>query len=128
LDAFNHPRPSRPRWRLPLVGLLCVILPFMIFAWGTVYKVSLYKADKGGAPAKVCTRSSDAAKRSVSHAIDGHKDIGNGMVPSLPVNVSLILPELHAAALAESLPVIVPLQSVPNLAARPPPIKFLSAS
>jgi hypothetical protein len=100
----------------------------MIIAWGTAYKVSLYKTDRGGAPAKVCTRGSDAAKSSVSHAIDGRTVIGNGIVPSLPVTVSLILPELRGAASAESLPVIVPLQFLPNLTARPPPIKFLFAS
>jgi hypothetical protein len=77
---------------------LCVILPFMILAWGTAYKLSLYTTAKREAPAKVSTRGSDAAKSSVSHAIDGHKVVGNGIVPSLPVNSSRVSPEFRDAA------------------------------
>jgi len=46
----------------------------MIFAWGTGYKLSLYKSEPGAcaAPAKVCTRGSDAAKIAVEYAADGH--------------------------------------------------------
>ena len=47
-----------------------MVLPFMICAWGTAYKLSLYKTETNSAPAKVCTRGSDAAKSSVSQAID----------------------------------------------------------
>lgn len=125
MDAFNHPRPSRSKMRFPLCVLLCVVLPFMIVAWGTAYKLSLYKTYKNGAPAKVCTRGSDAAKCSVSQAIDGRKVIGNGIAPSLPTNFCLVLPELRNVALSEAFQVILPLQSGPILAARPPPIGFL---
>jgi hypothetical protein len=125
LDAFNYPRPSRSQWRFPLYGVLCVILPFTILAWGTAYKLSLYKTDKNGAPAKVCTRGSDAAKSSVSQAIDCHKVIGNGAAPSLPVDFRLVLPAPHDVALPEAFQVILPLRSTPILAARPPPIGFL---
>ncbi|MGD0647793.1 MAG: hypothetical protein ABR971_07370 [Acidobacteriaceae bacterium] len=107
---------------------MCVILPFMILAWGTAYKLSLYTTAKREAPAKVSTRGSDAAKSSVSHAIDGHKVVGNGIVPSLPVNSSRVLPEFRDAASAEFHPVILSLHSAPNLAARPPPIKAHFAS
>ena len=44
----------------------------MVFAWGTNYKLSLYKAQRESPPAKVCTRGSDAAKRAMHHAADGH--------------------------------------------------------
>jgi hypothetical protein len=43
----------------------------MVFAWGTNYKLSLYKAEHGNSPAKVCTRGSDAAKSALDHAADG---------------------------------------------------------
>jgi hypothetical protein len=124
LDAFNHPQPSRPKWRFPLVGLLCVILPFMIVTWGTAYKLSLYTTAKTGAPAKVCTRGSDAAMSSVSHAIDGRKVAENGVVPSLPVYVSLVPLALHEVGLGEANTVIRPLPSGRIRAARPPPIRF----
>jgi hypothetical protein len=43
----------------------------MVFAWGTHYKLSLYKAGHQGFPAKVCTRGSDAAKNAIDHVSDG---------------------------------------------------------
>ena len=44
----------------------------MVFAWGTNYKLSLYKTGRQSSPAKVCTRGSDAAKNALDHASDGH--------------------------------------------------------
>jgi hypothetical protein len=125
LYELKHPRPSRSKWRFPLCGLLCVVLPFMIFAWGTAYKLSLYKTETNSAPAKVCTRGSDAAKSSVNQAIDSRKVIGNGIALPLPVNFSVVLPGRRDVALSEACQVILPLQSCPTLAARPPPIRFL---
>jgi hypothetical protein len=52
-------------------GFVCLALAFMVFAWGTNYKLSLYKAQRESTPAKVCTRGSDAAKRAIHHAADG---------------------------------------------------------
>lgn len=43
----------------------------MVFAWGTNYKPSLYKAGHQEFPAKVCTRGSDAAKNALDHAAGG---------------------------------------------------------
>ena len=43
----------------------------MVFAWGTNYKLSLYKAGHEGSPAKVCTRGSDAAKNAVAQSARG---------------------------------------------------------
>ena len=102
-----------------------MVLPFAIFAWGTAYKLSLYKAENNCAPAKVCTRGSDAAKSNISQAIDGRKVIGNGTAPAAPANFPIIFPGLHDVALSETCPIILPLQSWPILAGRPPPIGFL---
>jgi hypothetical protein len=102
-----------------------VVLPFAIFAWGTAYKLSLYKTETNIAPAKICTRGSDAVKSSVGQAIDGRKVIGNSIAPSLPVDFSVVLPERREVGLPEACQVIVPLQSCPILAARPPPIRLL---
>lgn len=54
-----------------MYGLFCLSLGFMVFAWGTNYKLSLYNAGHQNLPAKVCTRGSDAAKSAVDHAADG---------------------------------------------------------
>jgi len=40
----------------------------MVFAWGTNYKLSLYRSGHEASPAKVCTRGSDAAKNAVDNA------------------------------------------------------------
>jgi hypothetical protein len=125
LNALTHTRWSQPKWRFPLCGLLSVILPFMILAWGTAYKLSLYKSSVNGAPAKVCTRGSDAAKSGVSAAIDGRKIVGTGLMPSLPVKFRLATPEPIDVALSDATQIVLPLQSAPVHAARPPPIRFL---
>jgi hypothetical protein len=88
-----------------------------------IQTLALHNRQKGGAGQSIY-----AAKSSVSHAIDGHKVVGNGIVPSLPVNSSRVLPEFRDAASAEFHPVILSLHSAPNLAARPPPIKAHFAS
>jgi hypothetical protein len=128
LNALKHPRPTRSKWRFPLFGLFCAVLPFTIFAWGTAYKLSLYKTDKGGAPAKVCTRGSDAAESSVSQAIDRHKAIGNGIAPSPLANFSILLRGRHDVALSETCQIVLSLQSGPILAGRPPPKRGLFSS
>jgi hypothetical protein len=57
--------------RLPLFRVvLCFSLSFLVFAWGTNYKLSLYKAHREGSPAKVCTRGSDAAKSVLEQAVE----------------------------------------------------------
>lgn len=48
---------------LPLVGLAVLL-------WGTAYKTSLYRAPEiGRAPAKLCTRASDASKAELEQAV-----------------------------------------------------------
>jgi hypothetical protein len=70
---MTQSRTSESEGLLSSCGILCVALVFMIFAWGTGYKLSLYKVESGtsSAPAKVCTRGSDAAKSALDHAADG---------------------------------------------------------
>ncbi len=102
-----------------------MILPFMILAWGTAYKLSLYKTNKTGAPAKVCTRGSDAAKSSVSQAVDGRKAIGNGAALTVLVRPRLVFSERHSVVFSKQFQVILPLQSGLVFSARPPPIRFL---
>jgi hypothetical protein len=128
LNALKHPRSSRFKWRSPLFGLLCAVLPFMIFAWGTAYKLSLYKTETNSAPAKVCTRGSDAAKSSVIQALDGREVFGKNITPPLPVNFPIVSPGRDEVAQSEMCQVILPLQCCPMLAARPPPIRFLFSS
>jgi hypothetical protein len=100
------------------------MLSLMIFAWGTSYKLSLYKPDHGVAPAKVCTRGSDAAKSYVSAALNGRRTVGHGIVPSLPVYVSVAVPEVREVASEQAKQVTLRLLSVPIRAARPPPFRF----
>jgi len=124
LNASRHPRPSRSERRFPLYRLLCAALPLLIFVWGTAYKLSLYKTNQCGAPAKVCTRGSDAAKSNVSQATDAPKVIGNGI--ALPLAYfSIAFPGRHDVALSETCQGILPLRSWTILAGRPPPIKGL---
>ena len=125
LNTFTHPRPFRSkRWFL-LFGLLCAVLPFTVFAWGTAYKLSLYKAVKNGAPAKVCTRGSDAAKSSVSQLIAGRKIDENGVAFPPLLDLSVVLIRHHNFAFVEARQANLPLQFWPILVARPPPIRFL---
>jgi len=117
-------RTSEPKRLLSSYGLLCVALVFMIFAWGTGYKVSLYKVENGTAtaPAKVCTRGSDAAKSALDHAADGP------MVAQSFLHVAVLL-SLDQGA--EEHPVdqrsddvvsdLSPLSRAPILYLRPPP-------
>lgn len=102
-----------------------MILPFMILAWGTAYKLSLYKTNQTGTPAKVCTRGSDAAKSSVSQAVDGRKAVGNGTALALLVSYCLAFLERPSVVLSKQFQVILPLQAGPVLSARPPPTGFL---
>ena len=68
LENVCQTRTSGTGGFLSLYGVLCLSLGFMVFAWGTNYKLSLYKAGHETSPAKVCTRGSDAAKNAVDHA------------------------------------------------------------
>jgi hypothetical protein len=72
LYATDQNGPARSVRCLPFL-----LLALMVFVWGTGYKLSLYKpASKNGtAPAKLCTRDSDAARSAVLDATEGHRAI-----------------------------------------------------
>jgi hypothetical protein len=54
----------------PMRCLLFLLLAFMVFAWGTGYKLSLYKSlqGDGSTPAKLSTRASDVAQSDLQNA------------------------------------------------------------
>jgi hypothetical protein len=128
LESHKHHQSSQPEWRFPLCGLLCLVLAVLIPVWGTAYKLSLYKTDQRGAPAKVCTRGSDAAKTGVSQAINGRKVLGNGTAGPMLTGFSLLRPRCHEISLGEACQPSLPLSFGTVYAARPPPTGFLSLS
>jgi hypothetical protein len=94
----------------------------MVFAWGTSYKLSLYKAGHQDCPAKVCTRGSDPAKNAFNHAA------GGGAVSQAPLSIAILFSPPQGT---ENYPVdrlrdeaIIdrsPLSRAPILYLRPPP-------
>jgi hypothetical protein len=94
----------------------------MVFAWGTNYKLSLYKAGPERFPAKVCTRGSDTAKSALDQAMHG---------PLVaPVDLSMAVPfslpqgtEHHPLNWLsdETVSDLSPLSRAPILYLRPPP-------
>jgi len=94
----------------------------MVFAWGTNYKLSLYKAGHQDFPAKVCTRGSDPAKVAIDHAA------GGAPVVHAPLSIAVLFSPLQGT---ENYPVdrlrdeaIIdrsPLSRAPILYLRPPP-------
>ena len=94
----------------------------MVFAWGTNYKLSLYKVGHEASPAKVCTRGSDAAKNALDHAA------GGSTVVHTPLSMAVLFSPLQGT---EDYPVdrlrdeaIIdrsPLGRAPILYLRPPP-------
>jgi hypothetical protein len=57
--------------RRSLSHSLFLLLAVLVFLWGTGYKLSLYRSPDNRVPAKLCTRSSDAAKNAVDDAANG---------------------------------------------------------
>jgi hypothetical protein len=124
LQCGAQTRVSVPKGFLSLYGGLCLALALMIFAWGTGYKLSLYKVVGGpcSAPAKVCTRGSDAAKSAATHLADGQD------VAQTPVLVaSLYSLDERAGSYpvdrqrGEAAMDLSPLRRAPILNLRPPP-------
>jgi hypothetical protein len=127
LYLIDQTRLSPQRVRSPLGILLCVFLAFSVFAWGTGYKLSLYKADQHREPAKVCTRGSDAARSSVDHAATGCKVWPSSVllslisVPSRTETYSFI-----DSGFFETAEDLSPHRSRPVLHLRPPPVEVRS--
>jgi hypothetical protein len=72
VERISRTRISKPKVSLSFYGVLCIYLALMVFAWGTSYKLSLYKAEHQGSPAKLCTRGSDAVENALDHAANGN--------------------------------------------------------
>jgi hypothetical protein len=99
----------------------------MVFAWGTNYKLSLYKAGHQDSPAKVCTRGSDPSKNALDHA-----EGGNALAQASPsIAVLFSLPQgtedypfdrLSDEAVSD----LSPLSGAPILFLRPPPYQRVS--
>jgi len=123
----SQTRSSKPKGLLSFYGVLCVYLAFMVFAWGTNYKLSLYRAERQASPAKVCTLGSDAAKNALEHAAEGHT------LAQAPLSMEILfsLPQgtedyslywLSNEAVSD----LSPLSGAPTLYLRPPPDEGLS--
>jgi hypothetical protein len=104
-------------------------LAFVVFAWGTNYKLSLYKAGHQDFPAKVCTRGSDPAKNALNHAASGRA------VANAPLSIAVLffppqgteyyyVDRLRDEAIVD----LSPLSRAPILYLRPPPDKWASLS
>jgi hypothetical protein len=107
---------------LSFYGLLCISLAFTVFAWGTGYKLSLYKAEHQSSPAKLCIRGSDAAKNALDHAANG------SAVAHPPVSMAVLFSLLQGTddyplnrLRDEALIDLSPLSRAPILCLRPPP-------
>src|SRR5277367_4155153 len=63
-----------------------LLLALMVFAWGTGYKLSLYKAlrEDGSTPAKLCTRVGEAARSALLDATGDHALIADHGLVALP--------------------------------------------
>jgi|HubBroStandDraft_1064217.scaffolds.fasta_scaffold398837_1 hypothetical protein len=102
-------------------------MAIMVFAWGTSYKLSLYKAEHQNFPAKVWTRGSDAAKNALDHAAESHAlaqaPLSLAILLSLPLGTEdYSLDRLSYEAVIDR----SPLSRAPILYLRPPPDEGLS--
>ena len=71
LEKASQNRNPIHKGLISFYGAVCISLAFMVFAWGTAYKLSLYSPGYETSPAKLCTRGSDAAKNALEHAAEG---------------------------------------------------------
>jgi hypothetical protein len=107
-------------------SLLVLLLAFSVFAWGTSYKLSLYKNNPPGSvtPAKLCKLTSDNAKSHLDHAVDGHRALFAGFLISLfPTSRELVLVIKGQIILNRIVCNLAPLKAAPVLHLRPPPIR-----
>ena len=122
LENVSQTRSSIHKGSLSFYGVLCISLAFTVFAWGTAYKLSLYKVEHQSSPAKLCTRGSDPAKNALDHAA------GRSAVAHAPLSIAVLfspLPgtgdypvdRLHGEAIIDR----SPLSRAPILYLRPPP-------
>ncbi len=122
MKRISKIRISESKGLLSIYGVLCLILAFLVFAWGTSYKLSLYNRGHESTPAKVCTRGSDAAKSALDDAADGRT------VARAPLSMAVLFSHLQptedypvARLRDEAVIDMWPLSRAPILYLRPPP-------
>jgi hypothetical protein len=119
---MSQNRIAQPRGLLSSHGVLCFFLAIMVFAWGTNYKLSLYKAERPCSPAKVCTRGSDATKKALNHAADVRTV---AQAPPSNASISSLLQGIEDFPIDRLCDEVVsdlsPLGRAPILYLRPPP-------
>jgi hypothetical protein len=109
--------------RLPAILLL--VTAACVFAWGTSYKLSLYKSasEQGKMPeAKLCTRASEAAKTDVESSISQNH---TGAIYSVFIAIDFVQPVVqYSRALPVSgppPPAFFAVRDTSPLFQRPPP-------
>jgi hypothetical protein len=119
---MSQTRISDSKGLLSTYGVLCLTLAFMVFAWGTNYKLSLYKAGHESSPAKVCTRGSDAVENALDRAA------GGSVAAHAPLTIAVFLSRLQGIPdhrfdrlCDEAIIDLSPLSRAPILYLRPPP-------
>jgi hypothetical protein len=127
LDFISQIRLSLPKSRRSLRSLACLLLAVTVVAWGTAYKLSLYKSGQHDTPAKVCTRGSDAAKSGLDQAADGRKlKQASVALICLSVVYASHFPPIVNSDHAKAADDFAPLRSTPILHLRPPPAELLT--
>ena len=124
MESIRQARISELKGLLSIDGVLCLTVAFMVFAWGTSYKLSLYNPGHENSPAKVCTRGSNAVEDALDRAAGG--GIGAHTSLSIVVFFSLLqgigdhpFDRLRDEAIID----LSPLRRAPILYLRPPPDK-----
>lgn len=126
LTVTLHSRPCSTRRLGQILAItLPLLLGMMVLAWGTGYKVSLYKVKpeaNTSAPVKLCTRSSDVAKSDVDSATSHHEAVQAPLVFAL-LSFSESEPQTIRALSSRTDFVLVPpsLYLIPSVDRRPPP-------
>jgi hypothetical protein len=106
--------------------VLFLLLAFSVFAWGTSYKLSLYKENPPGSvtPAKLCKLMSDNAKSEIDHVLDGHTaSTVASFIDISRVSKELVLVDVGMVVLRRSMGSLAPVCVEPVLHLRPPPAR-----
>jgi predicted small lipoprotein YifL len=108
--------------RRSLSRSLYLLLALLVFMWGTGYKLSLYRPPDNRVPAKLCTRSSDAAKSAVDDAAHGGEThLEPPLLTLAPVPVATLPVLLRRDRQDSSTKNASPFRWTPDLYLRPPP-------
>jgi hypothetical protein len=122
MERVPQTRIAEQKGLLSFYGILCVSLAIMVFAWGTSYRLSLYKAEHQSFPAKVCTRGSDAAKNAFDQAADGHTLAQTPFIMAVLFSLPEGTEDRSFDRLSdETVSDLSPLSRAPILYLRPPP-------